>query len=467
MRIQTIAYLPPVLDVSTSVATVVRRSTRARHETSPHLRIAAVGDVSRPSGEQVALEASWPTLDPMALYGLPGEVVNTLRPHTESDPAALLVSFLTAAGNAMGSGPHAVADGAHHPARLFPIVVGRSSRSRKGTSWRNIHNVMREADPDWADARVLSGLSSGEGLIAAVGDGEETRDGEIVGAVEDKRLLVVEQEFSRVLTVKAREANTLSAIVRDAYDNGDLRSMTKRPLVATGAHVGLLGHITIPELRRSLTETDMANGFGNRFLWVLARRGPLLPNGGNMDDRELTRLGQTVADALARGRRLGRMSRSPEAEVRWETVYRELAAEDECEGLAETLLARGEAQLLRLSLIYAALDGSARIELSHLRAAEAVWRYCAASVRYIFGEATGDPVAERILAAVTKAGPDGLDRAAQSDLFQRHHPAKRLEQARNLLLARHAVAEVQQVTDGRSRHVLKLAKYANEANEAP
>ena len=40
-----------------------------------------------------------------------------------------------------------------------------------------------------------------------------------------------------------RQGNILSAILRDAWDTGDLRSMTRKdPLVATGAHVALLVH---------------------------------------------------------------------------------------------------------------------------------------------------------------------------------------------------------------------------------
>lgn len=46
-----------------------------------------------------------PELDEGALYGLPGEVVQTIAPHTEGDPAALLLSYLTMLGNAAGPQP--------------------------------------------------------------------------------------------------------------------------------------------------------------------------------------------------------------------------------------------------------------------------------------------------------------------------------------------------------------------------
>ena len=47
-------------------------------------------------------------------------------------------------------------------------------------------------------------------------------------------------------------------------------------------------------------------------------------------------------------------------------------------------------------LIYALLDLSEHIGLEHLDAALAVWRYSAASARWIFGDALGDPTADEL-----------------------------------------------------------------------
>ena len=72
-----------------------------------------------------------------------------------------------------------------------------------------------------------------------------------------------------MLKVMTREGNTLSPVIRSAWDSGDLRSLTKNsPARATGAHVSIIGHITKDELRRLLTETESANGFANRFLFL-------------------------------------------------------------------------------------------------------------------------------------------------------------------------------------------------------
>ena len=71
--------------------------------------------------------------------------------------------------------------------------------------------------------------------------------------------------------------------------------------------------------------------------------------------------------------------------------------------MAGGLLARAEAHVLRLSLIYALVDGSASIGAEHLRAALALWGYCADAVEFFFSDATGDPLVEAIGAARRRA----------------------------------------------------------------
>jgi hypothetical protein len=94
--------------------------------------------------------------------------------------------------------------------------------------------------------------------------------------------------------------------------------------------------------------------------------------------------------------------------------------------------ARAEAQVLRLSVLYAALDGDSQIRSHHVMAALAVWDYCEASARYIFGDNLGDPVADRIL-GMLQQNPEGLSRTKIYEMFSKHIPATRIEQALMLL----------------------------------
>lgn len=112
------------------------------------------------------------------------------------------------------------------------------------------------------------------------------------------------------------------------------------------------------------------------------------------------------------------------------------------------LVSRAEAQVLRLSCIYALLDLSLTIHTEHLQAALAVWDYVEASVRYIFGDAIGDPVADQILAALKNA-PGGLSQTDISNLFGRNLPAGRIHKALTLLLNQRMVMAETKETGGR------------------
>lgn len=153
--------------------------------------------------------------------GLVGDVVRTFEPHTEADGVAIGAQFLVAFGNAAGGGPYFQVGETVHHINENVCIVGDSSRARKGDSSNAALRVLRDADPAWA-ANIASGLSSGEGLIHAVRDPVEkiTAKGERILAdegVSDKRLLVLESEFSHALKQFSRHGNVLSNVLRDAW----------------------------------------------------------------------------------------------------------------------------------------------------------------------------------------------------------------------------------------------------------
>jgi Bifunctional DNA primase/polymerase, N-terminal/Primase C terminal 1 (PriCT-1) len=222
-----------------------------------------------------------PPIDSCAYCGLAGEIVQAIGPHTERDPAALLVQILVAFGVLVGRTAYYPVEGDRHYSNLYLLLNGGTSKGRKGTSWGRVHSIFGRV-PQWP--RVVSGLSSGEGLKWQVRDpGTKTVKGEEVTdeGVHDKRLLVLEPEFGSVLRVVARKGNTLSATVRSGWDTGYLSALTKHDhITATGTHISIIGHITVDELRAELTQTDTANGFANRFLFLCVRRSKCLPRGG-------------------------------------------------------------------------------------------------------------------------------------------------------------------------------------------
>ena len=336
-------------------------------------------------------EPLWPApLAEAAFHGLAGQIVRTIEPHTEADPAALLIQLLAAVGSAIGRSPRFRTDGGYQHLNLFVVLVGETGRGRKGTAWGRVgRDVMRDAAPDWWEGCLRSGLSSGEGLIEAV----SAKPGE---THPDRRCLVVEPEFVRALTVAGREGNILGSIIRDAWDSGDLRTMTVNPRQAVGAHISIIGHITPPELKSTLNRVDLVNGFCNRFLWACIAKSRDLPFGGNLDEADIADLRRRLRARIEDARRVVDMTWAPDTMPMWAEWYPRLNSRRL--GSYGSVTAREAPQAVRLSMIYALLDGSDRVFPQHLSAALAVLAYCRDSARWTFGDGIGDPGADRLLA---------------------------------------------------------------------
>lgn len=405
---------------------------------------------------------SWPAaMRREAFVGLPGEFVMMVEPHTEADRHGLLLQLLAAAGNAIGRNPGVMADGAFHSTVIWPVLIGETAKARKGTSWSRVRMVMELADPDWAAARIAGGLSTGEGIVWHVRDEIRGRrkakkteipddDGMVEDVIDvgepDKRLCVVETEFAQPFRVMQREGNTLSIALKRLWDFGEAGALTKRDHTRTsGAHVTVIGHGTVDELRAVISEVDVASGLINRHLFCCVRRSQLLPDGGWIHDDVLGEFAGRLAAAIAAARSFKQaLERTPETTARWGEVYGRLTADRP--GMIGRATSRAEAQVLRLSLIYAVLAGEVRVHLEHLEAALAVWDYCEASAMYLFGDSTGDELADVILDAL-RQHKRGMARSEIRELVGGKASKARIEVALDLL-ARHGLAERDVITTG-------------------
>jgi Protein of unknown function (DUF3987) len=398
--------------------------------------------------------AARPQIDPAAFYGLAGRLVAAIAPHSEADPVALLVHIMIFFGNCAGRAVHMEVDGARHGLNEFAVFVGPTSKGRKGTARRRVERFFYRVDSDWVKERIVSGLASGEGMIHAVRDPVQgvNKAGDAVVAdlgVQDKRLMIVEEEFASVIAVCQRERCTLSSTIRMSWDSGTLRNLSKHsPEVATGAHISIIGHITVDELVRTLDSTQLANGVGNRHLWLYVQRSKELPFGGDLDESDLNRLVMEFCAALDEARKPKQLVFAPAAADLWRaSLYHELSADRL--GLLGAITARAEAHVLRLSCIYAALDRSREVKLEHLVAASALWAYVDQSCKFIWGDMIGDADADA-LRSMLQSQPNGLSRTEISNLLGRNLSAARIERALGTLL-RFGLARFETIpTSGRS-----------------
>ncbi|MEJ7715348.1 MAG: hypothetical protein WKF40_06450 [Thermoleophilaceae bacterium] len=174
--------------------------------------------------------AGWPAPPaPAAYHELLGEIVTRIAPHTEADPVAILTQLLVAFGAAVGRGAFFQVEATRHHPNEFMLLVGDSSKASKGSSWDHVRRLIAQVDPT-IEQRILTGLSSGEGLIWAVRDPTAKDPG-----ISDQRLLVIEPEFASVLKASAREISTLSPTLRSAWDGRPLAILTRTAPLAPPA----------------------------------------------------------------------------------------------------------------------------------------------------------------------------------------------------------------------------------------
>ena len=111
----------------------------------------------------------------------------------------------------------------------------------------------------------------------------------------------------------------------------------------------------------------------------------------------------------------------------WWQIYPDLSRDRS--GLMGAILARAEAQVIRLALVYALLGFvPRRFASSTSRARSGCWQYSEASAKWIFGDALGDPDADTILNAL-RSQPSGLTRTEISNLFGRNLSVSRIDRA--------------------------------------
>lgn len=401
-----------------------------------------------------------PQINESAFYGLAGKICNAIDPHTESDKAALLVQLLTAFGNVIGRSGYFLAESKRHHGNLFVLIVGKSSKARKGSGFSQITNLFSGIREDWFKYRIQRGLSSGEGLIAKVKDNSETDlPNDPFSASTDKRLFVFESEFGSVLKMFSRDGNTLSQILRSCWDGEDLQTMTRNePLIAKDPHISLAGHITMDELGHLLSANEIANGFANRLIFVFSQRSKSLPQSGSVPEEDLkimqTELEQSVAFALT----CQEIPFSLSASALWADLYEKLNAEGP-ERIVDKLSARATPQIRRLALLLAMVNRESQISENCLRAALEIWNYHLQTISYIFGETFSDKIANKIVEALNE-NPEGLTMTDLSGVLKNNSsPTGAVRSLENQGI----VEKVVEKTSGRPRTVVRLkAQYLEE-----
>lgn len=384
----------------------------------------------------------WPKpLSPEAYYGPVGELVQLIAPHTEADPTGLLICMLTAIGSIIGRGPHVFGGGYHHT-NEYVVLTGDSAVARKGTCWGMTSFIMKMIDPYWHKNNIGPSISTGEGLIDHVHDeviqkvwvDDAWEEKTILGNIEDKRVLFYIDEFAQVLQAMSRPGVTLPSTIRTAWDGGTLGNLNKSsPRTATDAHISIVAGITTQELGQLLGETDAINGFANRFLWVLVKKYRDLPHGGSIPHSgRIPYLESVIGTNIAWASNRGQLDRDSDAYIFWENLYTHYDKQG-IYGIHQSTTSRGLQHQIRLSMLFALMDKTDTIRPEHIKAAAEIWRYCSDSARIIFGESTGNKIADRILDELREYGDEGVLRKDLKEKFAKNEPNAYITRALSVL----------------------------------
>ena len=145
------------------------------------------------------------------------------------------------------------------------------------------------------------------------------------------------------------------------------------------------------------------------------------------------------------------MQRTPAAAALWEEVYPSLTHDHP--GLVGKLLARAEAHVARLSALFALFAQAPEIDVEHLQSALALWEYVEASTRAIFGDRTGNDVADRIVEDMAP-GERLTKTEIREEIFKGHVRARHLSDALALLVQLGEVRIDHEKTGGRNSAVV-------------
>ncbi len=327
-------------------------------------------------------------------------IVDAACASSEAHPVAVAANVLAFFCAMIGRGIfQRIGDAVIH-CRPFSLIVGKSSKARKGTSEHTVRMIFKRADGIlrvWTKSNDrlnihTGGLSTGEGIGYHVRDATEAdekgKGGDL--GVPDKRLLVIEAEFDNTLAKMRGENSTLSATVRNLFDGRDIDPMTKTNRTrATKPHAVIIAHVTGHELKEKSTENDAANGLLNRFLMLHVFRPKLVPLPEPTSEATLDDLARRIAEAVfsataknVHGNNTIETTLNDAAKRLWIERYPQMTRDRD--GKGGNLLARSEMYCRMLAMIFAAMDGRHVIEPADLLAAIAWVEYWHASVTYIF-----------------------------------------------------------------------------------
>lgn len=332
------------------------------------------------------------------LYGLIGKIAKVGAHGKGLHPAPIALAVMTWLSAAVSPRIKIPVGDCLHPARLFSVHVGRSATGGKGDSIALLKKIIAYLDAKYPQLTPMfhaGGLSTREGLALKLHDGYEEK-GKEIPAVLDKRLMIVESEFVKLLKLGKNDTNSILAVIRELWDyGGSIQPLTKTtPIRSTKPHISIYGNITPDELKATINVNEIYGGTVNRFLFLFAERLEMVAFPQETPENLVMAMAEDVAEVILWAKATygtGRddndcpvVNLAEDAKELWEHEFPRLMVRFGTSVVAEATNRRAP-YALRIALLFAITDRSLVITAKHLTAAIAWVDASAQTAEYLFG----------------------------------------------------------------------------------
>jgi hypothetical protein len=200
-------------------------------------------------------------------------------------------------------------------------------------------------------------------------------------------------------------------------------------------------------------------------MWILVRKIKNFPEGGPESASYLAAEITELRETLRVARTFGKMERSEKAKQYWADLYENI--NKDAEG-AKEIVDRAEAHMLRLSNMYATASRNPQVDLEHLLAAEALWKYSEACALQIFGVEELSREADLLLGYLRSLSGDKMSRTLiQNRVFHNHKTGTEITALLRILHDKGLVQyTTERIENGNTIEQWFATKYSNNGTPA-
>jgi hypothetical protein len=278
---------------------------------------------------------------------------------------------------------------------VFALLVGSTGDSRKTTAYRFAIDLVRDVSERLnIKLKTLFGLSSVEGLAAAMLDGDSTEPYRILGVEDEFRSLVAKGHQKAVSNLIPRLVELYNTLPRFEVNTRVDRIEVAHPFLS------LLSSTTQSWFSESIADSDVSGGFLNRWVLFHGESDRVIPIPEPVDGPQWGRLVQDLAGTIERAK--GRYLLSDDATRIYSEFYILFRGRKGTDRVLEAT-ARSHLHAMKFALVYAVLAGHAQIEAEDIKRGIALAVYCgnvAESLAGVIGQSRVGQQEQRLLAAL-------------------------------------------------------------------